>query len=290
MQLWHAESGALVGQATAHAEGATIFAMALRGGLLLAAGTEAAIAMHATRAATAHAWLTTARSTSSTAAADAADDSAAPPAASVVATSSCVSGEDAGELAGGSGATGTGSIGGLGFGGRAGGGSAMAPACPSCVQLCRATGHLEAVACLELHGGWLLSGAQDGRVLVHAAGRPKPFLALPAAHTAPVVNIFGAGSSFMLSVGRDGSARLWALPRARVCGSSTCSLRRRRRRRRQRHRSSWRPTAEQQQRSPFKRCVPMGRISGSLPTAASVHRRMALRPTMSLEWRLFRAL
>ena len=215
VQLWHAESGALVGQATAHAEGATIFAMALRGGLLLAAGTEAAIAMHATRAATAHAWLTTARSTSSTAAADAADDSApttAPPAASVVATSSCVSGEDAGELAGGSGATGTGSIGGLGFGGRAGGGSAMAPACPSCVQLCRATGHLEAVACLELHGGWLLSGAQDGRVLVHAAGRPKPFLALPAAHTAPVVNIFGAGSSCMLSVGRDGSARLWELP------------------------------------------------------------------------------
>ena len=211
VQLWHAESGALVGQAAAHAEGATIFAMALRGGLLLAAGTEAAIAMHATRAATAHAWLTTARSTSSTAAADAADDSAAPPAASVVATSSCVSGEDAGEAAGGSGATGTGSIGGIGVS-RAGGGSATALACPSCMQLCRATGHLETVACLELHGSWLLSGAQDGRVLVHAAGRSKPFLAIPAAHTAPVVSVFGAGSSCMLSVGRDGSARLWALP------------------------------------------------------------------------------
>ena len=190
VQLWHAESGALVAQVSAHPANATIQTLVLRGALLISGGTDATVALHATRAATASAssaagGFGAAGATGAVAAAgaEAALDDFKVDADAEPAAEPTMAAEDGG-----------------------------APRnVPSCPLLSRAVGHRAALMSVELHGGWLLSGGSDGRVLLHATGSPRLRWVLCAAHSSAVVAVVGAGIDRAVGVCEDGLARLWDL-------------------------------------------------------------------------------
>ena len=168
VQLWHAESGALAAQLSAHAEAITIRALVMRGrGLLLSAATDGIAAMHTTRAAS----------------------------AACAARLADIAADDGGGV-------------------DAGGAEPMVVDADSAARpvdscLCRGAGHRAAAVCVELYAGWLLSGGDDGRVLVHAASGGRLVRALNG-HTTPIVALVGV-DAHVLSVARDGGLSMWSV-------------------------------------------------------------------------------
>ena len=213
VQLWHAESGALVAQLAAHAEGSTIRFLAFRGrALILTAATDGTAAMHvyprreARRSAVA-----------GTTSAPPTPRRSAPPTPTRDHEPSSVKMEV--DADGGGGDRGGGSLGGTdgGAGGEESGLVACGRALEGC--RCRATGHLHGATCAELHGGCLLSGGDDGRMLVHSGWSSGRLLQILAGrHTAPIVSLIGAGA-YALSATREGLACLWELRTGTCCRS-----------------------------------------------------------------------
>ena len=182
----------------------------MRGGLLLSTATDGTAAIHSTHAAAAAlaaaalpAALASVVAAAMTAAAKDSGQPSSPAAAAAAAAAAAqpmmmLDLPAAAAAAGGDGDEG----GGGGLSSRA---RELVDGC-----LCRCSGHRAACVCAEIHGAYLVSGGEDGRVLVHevrsrSLGR---LLRTFEGHTTAIITISSAGS-MILSASRDGTARLW---------------------------------------------------------------------------------
>ena len=171
VHLWHAEAGALAMELAAHEADSTVLDMALIGGLLLTAATDSTAALHAIGGVARSAWPSTATPPclSSTDEPEA-RPAAAPPLNPLPFAQSAGAAEAAAEGAGGS----------------AGGEIAVVEpfAAPRCML--RVGGHRGAVRRADLRGAWLLTGGEDARAVLWAAGGGGRPLRKLEGHRAPL--------------------------------------------------------------------------------------------------------